>query len=509
MFPFDQLQDLASPEGAVVVLLVLLFGAGAVLHGIYHAGRGSGSLEDQRENSRRWARPRDVPDLVVDEPLAERAVIGTLRGRRLAMPSLESVLVLAPTGMGKTSRFVVPTILRWKGAAVVTSVKGDAVALTLEHRKAQGPVWVFDPTGASGLPASSWSPLATADTYAGAMKAAAWLTDSSQVEKVTNNEQQLWATLGEQLLAPLLFAARRTHKGMADIADWILFRREDEVAALLEDLGDRDAMGHWAAVTSAEGRTKQSIFVTAQRIMHVYAHPDIREALSGGDGKDMFDPDVMLTAGGTLYVVAPAGEQELFTPVFETLLNCVVRAVERRSAEAGGLPISPRLLLMLEEAANCAPLRRLPAIASAGRGQGIQTVSIWQDEGQIETIYGSSKTRTIVANHTCLMVLPGVKDTATLRRIEDLIGPDRFRVDRRTVTNGSASTSWDYESLPLAPAEYIRELNEGLALAVISNRKPIKLRTVAWYEDDDLRRLVGAAAAPYDAAFGKKKVRSR
>jgi len=45
-----------------------------------------------------------------------------------------------------------------------------------------GPVWVFDPTGATGWPAARWSPLAAVGSYGDAMKAAAWLTDSSKVD---------------------------------------------------------------------------------------------------------------------------------------------------------------------------------------------------------------------------------------------------------------------------------------------------------------------------------------
>ena len=466
----------------------------------------------ERDQSPRWARLRDVRDLVIDEDrLADRAVLGWLEGKLLAMPPLQSVLVLAPSGMGKTARYVVPTVLRWSGAALVTSVKGDAVALTIDHRREQGPVWVFDPTGTSGIPSCRWSPLASANTYGGALRAAAWLTDSSRVEKATSNEQAMWDTLGEQLIAPLLFAARREGLGMEAVADWVLFRQEEEVAEILEQIGDRDALAHWSSIRASEGRTKASIFVTAQRILHVFAHPDVRDALHPVSGEEPFDPDALLTTGGTLYVVAPAEEQELFTPVFETLVNAVVRAAERRSAAVGGLPISPRLLLMLEEAANCAPLRRLPSIASAGRGQGIQLVSVWQDEGQIETIFPASRARTVWANHTAKITLPGVSDHRTLESMSNLVGDDSFR--RTTESRGadrgqSESTSWHSERL--APPQYIRELEEGMALAVVGNRKPMRLETRAWFEDDRLRaRVAPKIAASYDAAFAPAAIGGR
>lgn len=490
--------------GAIVVLAVVLVAVAIVAgrSGVGRDGRGD-DLDRQRDRSERWARLPDVADLVVTSATVDRAVLGLLDNKLVAMPPLGSVMVVAPTGTGKSSRYVVPTVLRWKGSAVITSVKGDAIALTIAKRLKEGPVYVFDPTGATGLGNCRFPVVNWAKTYPGALKAASWLTDSSQVEKVTSNEQQLWATLGEQLLAPLLFAAANTGRGMAAISDWILFRREDEVSLLLEKLGDRDAEGHWASIRSAEGRTKQSIFITAQRILHVFSHPSVRDALAPeGDGV-VFSADDLLTTGGTLYVVSPAEDQELFTPIFETLVNSVVRVVEERSAALGGVPISPRLLLMLEEAANCAPLRRLPTIASAGRGQGIQLVSVWQDEGQIATVYGTTKARTVFANHSAKLVLPGIADTDTLERISDLIGPAEFERESRTINESGASRSTSSTSLPLAPPHFIRELADDQALAVVKNFKPMRLRTVAWYEDPELRALVDpSTAASYDAAFG-------
>ncbi len=140
-------------------------------------------------------------------------------------------------------------------------------------------------------------------------------------------------------------------------------------------MGDR--RHHWPPgrrVGPASPATKSSVYGTAEVILHSFGHPRIRAALAALPGDtDAFDPAALLDRGGTLYLVAPADDQRLFSPIFEALTNCVVREVERRSAHLGG-PVDPRLLLILDEAANIAPLRRLDAIASAGAGQGIVLV---------------------------------------------------------------------------------------------------------------------------------------
>lgn len=76
---------------------------------------GTRLLEDERASSGRWATPADVRDMW--EPKrgdkdARRMVLGVLGKQRLLGDPHRSVLVLAPTGAGKTPRVVVPSVLR-------------------------------------------------------------------------------------------------------------------------------------------------------------------------------------------------------------------------------------------------------------------------------------------------------------------------------------------------------------------------------------------------------------
>ncbi|MBA4324109.1 MAG: type VI secretion protein, partial [Rhodobacter sp.] len=47
-------------------------------------------------------------------------------------------LIVAPTGRGKTSGFVIPNLLTWQGSVVTLDVKGECFEATARHRAAQG-----------------------------------------------------------------------------------------------------------------------------------------------------------------------------------------------------------------------------------------------------------------------------------------------------------------------------------------------------------------------------------
>ncbi|NHA02141.1 type IV secretory system conjugative DNA transfer family protein [Nocardioides sp. W3-2-3] len=87
-------------------------------------------------------------------------------------------------------------------------------------------------------------------------------------------------------------------------------RDEKAVTKILDELGNREALAHWNSICETEGRTKQSVFVTAQRILHVFTQPLVRDALRSTGNGDVFRARDLLDSGGTLYVVAPAQDQE-------------------------------------------------------------------------------------------------------------------------------------------------------------------------------------------------------
>jgi type IV secretory pathway TraG/TraD family ATPase VirD4 len=424
----------------------------------------------------------------------------------VANPPRRSVMVIAPTGAGKTPRVAVPRVLEHTGPALVTSVKADILHLTRHHRATRGPVWVFDITGVSGLPSCRWSPLAGVHSYADAMKAAAWISESSKIDSKGVENQRFWDTLGDKLLAPLLFAAARTGRHICDVVRWVDLGSEREVQTILDRLGDPHASAAWTATCARVDRTKASVFGTAEVVLQPFSHPEVGDTLTVDPGAvEVFSPAQLVDSGGTLYLVAPAHDQELFTPVFETLTNAVLREVELRSARNQGLPIDPPLLVCLDEAANCAPLRRLDRVASAGANQGIKLASFWQDEGQIVKVYGPERARTVISNHTTRIFLPGVSDDQTLRSLSEAIGDHRVRqvttshpagLATRVSTSGRRSTSTSYTDQRLAPVAWLRNQPEGTAIVLTGRVKPMRLTVPGWWEQPQLARLMALTEIP-------------
>jgi type IV secretion system protein VirD4 len=177
----------------------------------------------------RWATRRDLGDLRVPHATAGRVTLGVAQRRLLAAEAGHSVLVVGPTQSRKTTGFAIPAILEWRGPVVAASVKSDLVRHTRSWRSGRGPVWVYDPTGSTDLPAAAWSPLTGSHTWDGARKTASSLTEVARSGAGTLTDGDFWYSTAAKLLAPLLFAAAASGRTMADVVRWVDTQEVDEV----------------------------------------------------------------------------------------------------------------------------------------------------------------------------------------------------------------------------------------------------------------------------------------
>ena len=178
-------------------------------------------------------------------------------GEPLAAPARQSQAILAPTDAGKTSRYVVPAVLRLCQARVpkvIASIKADVLALTWQAAAESGPVWLFAPGGVGDRPRCRWNPLHAATSFGGASDVAGWLARSERSEHRPDMDMAFWHTLGRSLLTPMLFAAANTGHTLGDIYRWVQYKNEDTVQQLLDQLHQHAAAGLHAASQTEDRR---------------------------------------------------------------------------------------------------------------------------------------------------------------------------------------------------------------------------------------------------------------
>ena len=454
-----------------VVLLVLVAAVAMALRRVF-----SGVFGSVRSSA--WATLSDLRHLIVNGVQPARLILGRVRGRLIAAEERQSVIVLGPTQSMKTSGFAIPAILEWEGPVVATSVKSDLLRHTIDVRRQKGDVWVYDPTRSVQEEPATWTPLATCHTWHGAQKTASWLTGATTSASTGLSDADFWYAAAAKLLAPLLYAAARADLTIADVVRWVNLQEQKEVLAALKG-AEQAAIDAASASFAREGRQKSSVYTTAETVLAAYEDPIVSVS---AEGCDISPRRLLAGSGTTLYVVAPSHEQRRLRPLFETLLHTVISYAFERANEQGG-PLDPPLLLVLDEAANIAPLRDLDALASTAASHGIQLVSVFQDLAQVRTRYGD-RGLTVANNHRGKVILSGISDTQTLEYASRLLGDEE--VLQASVTrgvHGDRSTTESTALRTVAPANVLRAIRPGEGILVYGHLPPARLTLRPWFKE--------------------------
>ena len=458
------------PYYATLILVVtVLFVAGVVGYRWHDQHHKTADGE-----SARWAKPRDLKPLLIRRPQPGRLTLGTVRRRLIATEAQHSVAVIGPAGTGKTTGFAIPALLEWDGPVIATSVKGDLLEHTITHRRSVGDTYVFDPVASTDQPSAGWSPLHTCGDWQGALRMAAWLASTARAgDKGGLQDSDFWYAVAQKLLAPLFYAAATSGATMADVLRWVDLQDEQEPLGALHHTRNVDAIQAFAASVNREDRTRSSAYTTAETVLAAFADPGV---LATTTRQPAIDPDRLLDGGNhTLYVCGPLHEQARLRPLFTALIEQTITRIYDRANRTTDRLTKP-LLLVIDEAANIAPLPDLAQIASTARGVGIQLVTVWQDFAQIQARYGTFA-QTVINNHRAKVVLAGISDTPTLDYISRLIGDQAAtETSRSRNPDGKTSVTESTRHRPLAPTADLRRADTGTGVLVYGNLHPAQLR---------------------------------
>lgn len=392
--------------------------------------------------------------LAVSATVPGRVALGRVGSGLFAAEPLRPVLVLGPQRSRKTTGVVIPTLLEWPGAAVVTSVRRDIVDASIALRSRCGDVIVFEPLARTEGDSfrSGWNPLSNSRDWAGAVTLAKGLTEAG---RLSLREGEFWHGLASQLLAPLLFAAATNGYTMSDVVRWVKTSEDFEVRALLQASAVEAAIEAFEGVIGREPRIRDSIYGTLMSTLSVYDDPIALESAVSG----RLDPDRFLDGRpNTVYLVSPPDRQEELAPIFTGLIRQILRRAYE--LEALGSQQQRNLLVLLDEGGNIAPLDNLDTLATTAAGTGIQLVSVFHDISQMIGVYGTYAAQTICNNHSAIVVLPGNRDPETGRILAGLL-------------EGEEVSGWVRSGSSTETA--VRRLNRGTALCIYEDLPPIVL----------------------------------
>lgn len=145
--------------------------------------------------------------------------------------------------------------------------------------------------------------------------------------------------------------------------------------------------------------------------------PAIRECLSGSD----FSLEVLCQSDAIVYNMIPAEYAALLAPMQRAIIGAAMLYKQRH-------PGAPRILFLIDEAAQLGRFDALLRAYTYGRGMGIRAWSIWQDCGQIARNYGHDAISGFLGSSQTRQFF-GTRDLGTARMISDMLGTQTLEYD--------------------------------------------------------------------------------
>ncbi len=440
---------------------------------------------------RTWAVPADLRRLWVPGPVSGRpylGVIGKVPARTLAAELEVQPMVVAPPRAGKSSGFVVPWLLDHDGPALVLSTKRDIYDATAPYRRGLGRVWVYDPFGDRA--SAGFTPLVPARTWAGAIRAGEALASAAHPDQA-NAANEFWDKEAAAMLAPLLHAAALARDGMDELVRWLDARDFQSAVSVLQGSGAVAAAEQLEGVGRRDERNRETTVMSALNLLRAYRYPQVAAC-----ARNDLTPERFLDgAANTIYVVAAGHDQEALRPVILALVAAMYEAAIVKARGHGAL--DPRLFILMDEAANIAPLRNLAAWLSQCGDHGIVIATIWQSIAQIDQRYGRAARDAICAASTAQVFLPPLVEPTSTGYLSELLGEE-------PVANASTSTGLSRHTLSIGhqkagPSPWLRQIGRGRAILVYRDLPPAIVRAPGWFEDPRFAHYARLLASRYGA----------
>lgn len=427
-------------------------------------------------------------------------IIGKLGKPGSRAPFLSSTifphaLIVAPTGRGKTTGFVIPNLLTWQGSAVVLDVKGECYEATSRHRAAQGDqVFRFAPTDWEGQRTHRYNPLlriyglenpARQQMELQLLATLFLQNDNDRVQGLLKGGIDLFVAAG--LLA---FQRRRPTLGEIYRISASGGNKQKEYLARAHEVDNRAAKLIFTRLASTNNDTLTSyVSLLMTSGLDQWQNPAIDEATSVSD----FDFRTIRKTPFSVYLVVQPLMVKPLAPLIRLFFSDLLSALQDKDPG----PDEPwPVMIMLDEFNR---LGKMPIVAESIevlRHYRGHLAVVTQTIPALDEIYGENTRRALQGNAGVKLYLTP-SDEKTIEELSKAVGKTTKTVVTRSRSIGKnpfegRSQSTRTEETALLPEDEARRLPLDEIVVVVDAQMPIRAKRVVYYEDSFFKKIHAA-----------------
>ena len=410
-----------------------------------------------------------------------RLFLGRYHGRDISLSErqqYEHVLLTAPTGAGKSSRFIIPDLLRETGARslFIADLKNELYPITAGWLSQHMQIWHFAPLqkGSQG-----YNPLAHIKSVEDAQDfAETWVANTGTGGKDAN----YWENNARLLISATVLHLIATEKAppLSRLADLITNQSFDDLRAMFNKTRSRDA--RYIARQFVESMQKNerligSIMTEIGNRFQLLASPNAR-AITAVNNIDFHE---MIQTPTAFFLSIPRSEIRRYRPLFACLAQQMFADWEKQGTNG--------IACYLDEFANLGYLPGFADFIATARSLKVALFMAIQNFAQLVERYGKNDAETIKANAVSHLLLPGAGLEET-RYYSERIGDTTvatYTTNRRGSGMAQELTFTEGETRRrLMTPDELRTMPEDQMLLLGARSAPLLLKTTQYFKDKRL-----------------------
>lgn len=404
--------------------------------------------------------------------------------------------IYAPSGMGKSSTVLIPTLLRLKAdcSMIVTDPAGELAEKTGNHLRKKGFRVLHLNTNAPNH-SIRFNPLESVDSEGDIMEIAETLVKTAYAK--SGGESAFWNNSASTMIALILAMLwPEKERGYFNLANArYLLNEFGEDGYDLDELAVRNLspkmFNEWKGLRTKDSKVLASFAATAITALKIFSH----EAIAAISSDHTIDVAEFRTQPTVLFLQCPEHKLWTFAPYLALVMGDIIAnaAMAKRPDEVkkkDWLPIH----FLLDEFGNTY-VNGFATLCTVLRKRECSLTILLQDPAQLD-IYGKENARVIEANMFSKLYMSGLS-LETCRTVEALMGQ---KMHTQTEDDRDREVA-----RPLMTADEIRCLNRRTAIFLQNNALPAKVKLTPYFKNFWLRRKVKPESVP-DYGHGSEEV---
>jgi len=389
--------------------------------------------------------------------------------------SFNHMAVIAPTGAGKTTGYIIPNVLQLNHSMLITDPSGEIYQKTRKHLRQKGfKLKTINPNDLKHT--HFYNPLAKVKTDTEIKKISDILITNAYPEP--KGDQEFWNNAARNIINIVIRVLKKgdpKKNNLAGVRNLLQLYGSSQFDQTVAQNAVQSTLNEFLGFERQDTKVKQGAISTAKYALEPFSDPDLCQ-LTEIDTIRYEDLRNRLTA---IFVIVPEHEISYYSFLLSMMYTQIFNFCATMHPGSKNFPV----FFLMDEFGNSGKIPNFETLITTLRKRSCSISIILQDLKQVTKIYGKDSDSTII-NGGCTgkIFFPGL-GIETCTQIEKMLG-------QKTVNQSTEFGKKQMIGRSLYTADEVRRMRPDEAIFFYGNRPPIKLKITPYYNNNSFQSRI-------------------